>query len=101
MPLYEFRCPCGSVSEQVHPLAAIPDAVVCPDCRTATARRAVGSPRLSRANNSAYQLIDATHRSAAEPEVVSRIPTTGRRSASTTGKPRTTGNPLHRRLPRP
>lgn len=94
MPLYEFRCACGSDTEQIHAMSAVPASIVCPACEQDSARRIVGSPRLSHAGSSAYRLIDSAARSAHEPDVVGGIP--GRRRST----PVTT-HPLHRRLPRP
>lgn len=97
MPLYEFRCPKGTVLEAAYSMATVPDAVDCPDCGAAAPRR-ITSVRLSRAGSSAYRLLESTQRSAHEPEVVSALPPDGR---ATRQGPRYTAHPLHRKLPRP
>lgn len=97
MPLYEFRCPEGTVHEAAYSMAAVPDTVDCPDCAAPAARR-IPSVQLSRAGSSAYRLIESTQRSASEPEVVTSLPVAGRKPRE---GPRYTGNPLHRKLPRP
>lgn len=97
MPLYEFRCPDGTLLEAAFSMATVPDAVDCPECGAPATRR-ITSVRLSRAGSSAYRLIESTQRSASAPEVVTALPTAGR--APRDG-PRYTGNPLHRKLPRP
>lgn len=97
MPLYEFRCPQGTVVEASYSMAAVPDTVDCPECGTPAARR-ITSVRLSRAGSSAYRLIESTQRSASEPEVVSALPAAGRPARE---GPRYTHNPLHQKLPRP
>lgn len=97
MPLYEFRCPEGTVLEAAHSMATVPDAMDCPDCGAPAARR-ITSVRLSRAGSTAYRLIESTQRTAAEPNVVSALPSGGRKPRE---GPRYTGNPLHRKLPRP
>ncbi|GAA1354556.1 zinc ribbon domain-containing protein [Arthrobacter rhombi] len=94
MPLYEFRCPDGDVFEQSHPMDRRPDEASCPTCGQSSRRR-MPSPRLSIAGGSAYGLIDATRRSAHEPEVVSTLPTAPRRRGAGY-----TTNPLHQKLPR-
>lgn len=97
MPLYEFRCPEGTILEAAYSMATVPDAMDCPDCGAPAARR-ITSVRLSRAGSSAYRLIETTQRTAAEPDVVSALPSGGRKPRE---GPRYTGNPLHRKLPRP
>lgn len=94
MPLYDFRCPEGTVFESEYSMLAVPDSMACPDCQQ-VARRQMSSPRLSIANSSEYKLIDSTKRSAHEPQVV-----TGRTGASKKAT-RYTSNPLHQKLPRP
>ena len=95
MASYEYRCPDGSLFEASHPIGEAPETLPCPSCGEAS-RRVFSAPHLSRAGSSAFRLIDSTHRSAAEPEIVnSRVP----------GSPRQvqpySANPLHRKLPRP
>ncbi|WP_134086180.1 FmdB family zinc ribbon protein [Mycobacteroides salmoniphilum] len=93
MALYAYRCTnCGDSSRKF-PIAAAPDTVPCPGC-PASARRLFGIAGMSRGSSSRMRLLDATHRSASEPPVVSAPPTL-RRSAPVTS------NPLHRKLPRP
>ncbi|ALE93565.1 hypothetical protein AOC05_16600 [Arthrobacter alpinus] len=94
MPLYAFRCPNGTEFESSFAMAEVPDAAPCPDCN-APARRQMSSARLSIANSAEFKLIDATKRSAHEPQLVS-----GRTGASKKAT-RYTGNPLHQKLPRP
>ena len=94
MPLYDFRCPDGTTFEAAFPMTEVPDATVCPECNQQSPRQ-MSSPRLSIATSAQFKLIDATKRSAHEPEVVS-----GRTGSSRQGT-RYTSNPLHRKLPRP
>lgn len=94
MPLYDFRCPEGTVFESAFPMATVPDSTTCPECRQ-QARRQMSSPRLSIANTTEFKLIDSAKRSAHVPEVV-----TGRTGA-TKQATRYTHNPLHQKLPRP
>lgn len=97
MPIYSYRCPdCSDFDVQL-PMGQTPELLPCPVCKTASSRRFT-APNLSRASGSAYRLIEATRRSAAEPAVV-RSPAGGSRARPTAGG--ITTNPLHRRLPRP
>lgn len=57
----------------------------------------MSAPRLSTAGSAAFQLIDATKRSAHEPAVVNS-PNPGQRSGPAQ---KYTSNPLHKKLPRP
>jgi putative FmdB family regulatory protein len=92
---YEYRCAEGSLFEASHPLGHAPETMPCPSCG-GPAHRRISPPHLSRTGSSAFRLIDATERSAAEPEVVdSTIPGTPRRVQ------KYSSNPLHRKLPRP
>lgn len=96
MPLYEFRCPAGTTIDVTFSMAAVPEAVDCPDCGAAAARQ-ISIPRLSRSGSSAFQLMDSTRRSAESPDVVTSIPAEGGRPAVS----RHTSHPLHQKLPRP
>jgi putative FmdB family regulatory protein len=94
MPIYEYRCwECGDF-EILLAMGAATRESDCPGCGSA-ARRLMSAPGLSRAGTPAARLIERTERTAAEPDVVVAPPPGSRRAT------RTTGNPLHRRLPRP
>ncbi|MEU9807147.1 hypothetical protein [Mycobacterium sp. NPDC050853] len=75
-------------------MATAPDAVPCARC-AGSARRVFGIAGVSRGSSARMRLLDATHRSASEPPVVSAPPPSARRAAPITS------NPLHRKLPRP
>nr|WP_109551607.1 zinc ribbon domain-containing protein [Mycobacteroides franklinii] len=93
MALYAYRCmSCGDTARNF-PMATAPDTVPCPGCPE-PARRVFGIAGISRGSSARMRLLDATHRSASEPSVVSALPNV-RRSAPVTS------NPLHRKLPRP
>lgn len=94
MPLYDFRCPNGTVFESSYSMTKVPDSTECPECRQ-QAQRQMSSPRLSIANTAEFKLIDSTKRSAHEPELVSG------RTGSPKQSMRYTHNPLHQKLPRP
>lgn len=93
MALYVYRCmSCGDTARSF-PMATAPDAVRCPGC-SESARRVFGIAGMSRGSSARMRLLDATHRSASEPSVVSALPHV-RCPAPVTS------NPLHRKLPRP
>lgn len=96
MALYEFSCSrCGPI-EQFFSMGSAPSAVECPSCG-ASAVRQITAPRLSIAGSSAFKLIDATEKTAHEPQVVTgSLPSSGRRRVTPV-----TRNPLHQKLPRP
>ena len=95
MAIYEYLCPDSTRFEATHPIGDAPDTLPCPSCGRPS-RRVFSAPHLSRTGSAAFRLIDSTHRSAAEPEVVSsQLPGTPRRVQQYSS------NPLHRKLPRP
>ncbi|MGB2720169.1 MAG: FmdB family zinc ribbon protein [Rhodococcus sp. (in: high G+C Gram-positive bacteria)] len=95
MPTYSFRCAqrCDPV-EQSFSMADVPSEVTCPECGEAAGRK-ISSPALGRGSSAAMKAHDASRATADTPAVVSSLPPAGRSA------PRTTSNPLHRRLPRP
>ena len=95
MPLYAYRCTDCLDFEVSAVMGEAAASLPCPACGAPSPRRFT-APNLSRASSSAYQLIESTKRSAAEPAVV-RSPGP---AARTSGGNITT-NPLHRKLPRP
>ena len=96
MALYEFACPACPVVEAFYPMGSAPDSIECPECGGQAERR-ISVPRLSIAGTTAFKVVDATKKSAHEPQVVSGpLP----HSPSSRATP-TTSNPLHLKLPRP
>lgn len=94
MPLYEFACPNGHSTETAFPLADVPASIDCPAC-SIRARRLMAAPHLGRGSSPYLQAMDASARSAHEPEVVSST-----RPGSRGGTP-VTHDPRHAKLPRP
>ncbi len=99
MPTYLFRCTRCGVFERAYSMADVPARSPCPACAGTGLRRPT-SPALVAPGSAATRLIDATERSAHEPDVVSAPPprTTG---AGPHGHRTVTRNPLHHKLPRP
>jgi len=91
---YEYRCAQDGPFDLRAPMGEAPSRAACPDCDD-EAPRAFLAPRLGSGRGDLVRAIDRTNASADRPEVVSRLPASGRR-----GTPVTT-NPLHRTLPRP
>lgn len=94
MPLYEFACPSGHATETNFSLRDVPSAIDCPEC-SVRARRRMVAPHLGRGASSAMRVLDATSRSAHEPEVV-RSTAPGTRTPAPVSR-----DPRHARLPRP
>ncbi len=93
MPTYAFTCSgCGDL-DQFFRIAEVPRAVPCPHCGSQAVRRFT-APAIGHEPNISTRLVEATRRSAHEPEVVARPPgRTGRRPMAP--------SPLQARLPRP
>jgi putative FmdB family regulatory protein len=96
VPTYGYRCGrCGGF-ELLRPMAEAAAATACPQCRE-PARRVFGAPALGGRNPGLHRALDASARSADTPDVVTAVPTAGRRTPGV----RTTTDPRHARLPRP
>lgn len=97
MPLYGYRCARGHLAETHHAMGQAPATIACRDCGDdAPARRLFTTRGLGRSTEVGYRAIEASARSAHEPEVVTTVPRGPSRAA-----PSTTSHPLHRTLPRP
>lgn len=94
MVVYVYRCPVHGVTEQTSPMGAAAATIPCPTCGR-TAARSFTAPRLSLGSSRRRALIEATERSADQPQVVSVPPPRAQRPAPVSG------NPALRRLPRP
>jgi putative FmdB family regulatory protein len=96
MPTYSYRCPgCGSF-ELVRPMAASGADASCPRCG-GVGRRVFAAPALRALGAGLRTALEAGERSAEAPEVVSTVPSAGRRRGSAG---RYTTDPRHARLPR-
>lgn len=97
MPLYDYKCPAGDVSEVFFTMQEKPDAIACPLCgKQATSMPPAIGP--SKINSPQMRALDATRATAEAPKVVTSL------SGKPTGTHRPTPlstNPLHQKLPRP
>lgn len=96
MATYEYRCEVDGAVDVRLPMGSAPPVLPCPTCAREATRR-FSAPRLSRASSSYARAIERTERSSADPEVVTSVPSAGRRRP---GTPVAT-NPALQRLPRP
>jgi putative FmdB family regulatory protein len=94
VPTYGFLCDlCGSFT-LVRPMSEAAAEAVCPECG-ATARRVFGSPALRAVDPGLRRALDASARSADNPQLASSVPGRSRRATPITTDPR------HARLPHP
>ncbi|HXV93615.1 MAG TPA: zinc ribbon domain-containing protein [Pseudonocardia sp.] len=96
MPTYRFRCARCGAFDLVRPMARSGEAASCPECG-AEARRVFGAPALRALDPAVRGALDASAKSADAPEVVTSVPSAGRRRRPT----RITTDPRHATLPRP
>lgn len=81
MPLYDYQCDEHDRFEQRQPMRLSGEAVACPQCGAAS-RRLVSAPRIVTRGHGAWMAaIDHADKSRYEPEVVTRLPSTGLRSS--------------------
>jgi len=73
MPRYDYFCRSCGIFEHLCALQAASDPVVCPTCATA-AKRVYSPPGLVKTPAALEKRLDHAHKSAYEPEVVERAP---------------------------
>ena len=94
MTTYAFRCPeCGPFDAR-YPIGTAPDRCACPACRTASVR-VITAPGITGGGNPYRRAFEQSMATADAPQVVSSLPSSGRRPVAVSA------NPLHRKLPRP
>lgn len=96
MPTYEYSCDSHGAIEVVAPMGEALESVDCDLCG-ASARRVFSSPRLSSADPKRMAVIDSTKATSDKPDVVSSLPTEGRRRKQRMAPP----DPRLQKLPRP
>ncbi|MCG7426241.1 zinc ribbon domain-containing protein [Helcobacillus sp. ACRRO] len=95
MPLYEFSCDGGHLTEKLLPISSETRSIACPACDGEATRR-ISAPAVSTADPTRMKLMDSTQATAHQPQVVSSVPS-GLSQRSTP----VTRNPQHQKLPRP
>jgi putative FmdB family regulatory protein len=96
MPTYEFSCTEHGGMEVVLPMGTAPQAVDCDECGE-PAKRVFSSPRLSSADPKKMALLDSTKSTSDKPDVVTSIPSEGRKRKQRMAPP----DPRLQKLPRP
>jgi putative FmdB family regulatory protein len=94
VPTYSYSCACGPF-DLLRPMAAAHEQAACPACGKPSPR-VFGAPALRHLDPGVRSAVEAGERSAEAPDVVTRMPTTGRRRTA-----RISHDPRHARLPRP
>ena len=95
MPIYEFKCAEGHISEAQLPMSSETRERDCPDCG-AVANRMISAPSTRRVDGARARAVEATQKSAYEPAVVNSVPASGNRRATPVSH-----NPQHAKLPKP
>jgi putative FmdB family regulatory protein len=98
MVIYEYRCERDGLFDVPAPMGRAAPARSCPACGAPSARR-YGAPMLSKAGRAPRGVVTAierAERSRERPDVVTAIPTPGRRTPVATAQ-----NPALQHLPRP
>lgn len=96
MTTYQYRCDTDGPLDVDLPIGTAPARYPCPACGR-EAPRSYTAPLLSLGSRRVIAAIDRTEKSRDEPELVSSVPSTGRRRRT----PLASNNPALRRLPRP
>jgi putative FmdB family regulatory protein len=96
VPTYSYRCVVCGPFDLVRPMAASGAQACCPQCGR-TGRRVFGAPALQALRAGVRTALEAGERSADSPQVVSSVPSPGRRAPA--GRHST--DPRHAKLPRP
>lgn len=96
MVTYQYLCPTDSSIEVSLPMGTAPTSVDCPECGE-PARRVFSSPIVSAVDQTRMRLIDSTKATAERPEIVTSIPSDGRRRKQPMAPP----DPRLQKLPRP
>lgn len=96
MVLYQYRCAQDGCFDVFRPLGTAPEVIECEACG-GTATRVFTPPMLPHPRQDVVSAIEHAEKSAHEPEVVTSLPTTGRRKV----QPMAPLTPSLMRLPRP
>ena len=95
MPIYDFKCSEGHVTEHRFPITSDIRETECPECGQ-NARRMISAPFTRRVDQSKAAAVESAQKSAYEPQVVNSVPRTENRKPTPV-----TRDPQHAKLPRP
>lgn len=96
MAIYEYRCTEHGITEAPFPMGSAPPSVPCDECGD-DAPRSYSSPMVSAVDQRRMGLIDSTKATSDRPDVVTSIPSDGRRRKQRMAPP----DPRLQKLPRP
>jgi len=96
MVTYQYNCDDDGPTDVRLPMGTATETIACPVC-TQPARRVFTSPMLSAVDQNRMKLIDSTKATSDRPDVVTSIPSDGRRKKQPMAPP----NPMLQKLPRP
>ena len=96
MVIYQYICDDDGLTEVSLPMGTALESVACPACGQ-PARRYFSRPMVSTVDQTAMRIIDSTKATSDRPEVVTSVPSMGRRRSQAMAPP----NPLLQKLPRP
>lgn len=96
MAIYEYKCQEHGRADVEFPMGTAPASVTCDVCG-AESQRAYSSPMVSNVDQRRMKTIDATKSTSDRPEVVTSIPSDGRRRKQPMAPP----DPRLQKLPRP
>ena len=95
MPIYEFKCGGGHLTEHRLPMSSEQREMECPQCGS-VAKRMISAPATRGTDSRKAALVEATQKSAYEPTVVNSVPRSGNARATPVSY-----DPQHAKLPRP
>jgi putative FmdB family regulatory protein len=96
MVTYQYVCEADLSFDVRLPMGTAPPSVDCPVCGQRT-RRVFATPRVSTVDRTRMNLIDSTKETSERPDVVTSIPSAGRRRSQPMAPP----DPRLQKLPRP
>jgi hypothetical protein len=96
MVTYQYVCGTDLSFDVPLPMGTAPESVDCPICGQPS-RRVFATPRVSTVDRARMNLIDSTKQTSETPDVVTSIPSAGRRRSQPMAPP----DPRLQKLPRP
>jgi hypothetical protein len=93
---YQYTCDNDGPTEVNLPMGTATESIPCPACNQ-LARRVFSRPMVSTVDQTSMRIINSAEATSDRPEVVTSVPSTGRRRRQPMAPP----NPMLRKLPRP